>query len=723
MKAYSEMAYHPLSEMLVEVLRNRTQSEDHNFFRMQVAYYFCLAASHMRVQVASPDRGTIPVNGYFLNLAPSGYGKTLSANLMQKEVLYQFRERFIEETFPLMAEQQLPQLAYKRSIRKQSDPDKERELLDAEFERTGPMEFLYGTGTTVPAVRQLRHKCTMANGGSLNFQVDEIGANLSGNLEMFNTYIEMYDVGEIIGNLLKNSSENKRSEMIQGNVPANMLLFGVAQKLFDGGKTEEDLMTLLDMGYARRCFFSYVQQVNRKAGRTARSMFEDRVKNRANPQLEALADRLGNLADIINAHRKLIVSEANCLLLNEYQLDCERRAEDIPDIQEMRKREMSERAFKVLKLAGAYAFMDDSPEVTEDHLYSAMRLAEDSGKAFEQMLNRDKPHVKLARYLASVGTEVTQADLVADLPFYKGTSGVKQDMLMLAIAYGYKNNIIIKKAFQDGVEFLRGESLKETDLTQMIVSYSTDITTGYRNDTCAFNDLHKMTQAQGIHWVGHHLKDGYRNTENAIPGFNLVVIDVDGGVSLATAKLLLKDYKALYYTTKRHQVSVDGKPPVDRFRILLPTNYELKLDAKDYKEFMANLNEWLPFKADESTGQVARKWLSHAGHYEYADGQVLDVLPFIPKTSKAEEHKALMHNQQSMDNLERWVINNTGDGNRNNQLLKYAYILVDAGYDFEGVRTRVISLNDKLADKLDEAEIMGSIMITVGKALAKRAAT
>ena len=95
------------------------------------------------------------------------------------------------------------------------------------------------------------------------------------------------------------------------------------------------------------------------------------------------------------------------------------------------------------------------------------------------------------------------------------------------------------------------------------------------------------------------------------------------------------------------------------------------------------------------------------------------MLPYIPKTSKNEDRKQLLGNQQQMDNLERWVINNTGDGNRNNMLHRFAEILIDAGFDFEGIRTRVIELNDKLADKLDEAEINGSIMITVAKKLAR----
>ena len=170
----------------------------------------------------------------------------------------------------------------------------------------------------------------------------------------------------------------------------------------------------------------------------------------------------------------------------------------------------------------------------------------------------------------------------------------------------------------------------------------------------------------------------------------------------------------MLYTTKRHTETEN------RFRIVLPINYELQMDAKDYKEFMSNIYEWLPFEVDTATNQRARKWLTHQGHFEYNDGEVLDALPFIPKTSKNEARKELLNSQQSLDNLERWVLNNSGDGNRNNMILRYALILVDAGFDFEGVRSRVMTLNTKMPDKLDEAEILGTIMVSVGKALAKR---
>ena len=430
--------------------------------------------------------------------------------------------------------------------------------------------------------------------------------------------------------------------------------------------------------------------------------------------LTDISNKLEKLADIINVNKRLVLTKETSLLLIEYQLKCEKEAARLPEHEEMKRAEITHRYFKALKLAGAYAFIDNSPELTEAHLYEAIKLAEESGDAFARLLSRDRPYVKLAKYIAAIKRDVTQADMVEDLPFYRGAASQKAEMLSLAIAYGYKNNIIIKKSFSEGVEFLRGETLQETDLSKMTVAYSQDFTTDYVNEIAAFDQLHKLTQAKGMHWTAHHLTDGYRNEENCIPGFNLVVVDVDGKVNITTAKLLLKNYKYLLYTTKRH---TDQE---HRFRIIFPTNYRLEMDAKDYKEFMSNIYSWLPFEVDTATNQRSRKWLSHDCHYEFNDGDVLDVLPFIPKTSKNEHRKELLTSQLSMDNLERWVINNIGDGNRNNLLLRYSMILLDAGFDFEGIRSRVVSLNDKIPDKLDETEIMGTIMVTVMKTLAKR---
>ena len=713
MKSIEDMEYHPTAEKLASIISQRAQSTDPLFFRVLVGYYFSVIASHMRCTIDTQDLGNIPVNFYGINLAPSGFGKNRAINLIEEEVTHLFRSRFMEETFPTLAEINLPKLALKRANRKSTDPDEELARVQKEFDAIGEMFFSFSEATS-PAIKQLRHKFLMANAAALSLEVDEIGSNLQGITEALGTYLEMYDRGKIKPKLIKSSSDNKRVEEIIGVTPANAMLFGTPSKLFDGAVTENVFYEFLDTGYARRCFFGYAKEINKSSGMTAEQIFAHRVDQGSAQFLEELSSKFEALADMINVNRKLIMAKETSILLTQYQLDCQALASKLPTHATVARAELENRYFKVLKLAGAYAFVDDVPELTEEHIYNAIKLAEESGAAFQQMMNRDRPYVKLAKYLAEVGKEVTQADLVEDLPFYKGGMAQKNEMITLATAYGYKNNIIIKKSFADGIEFLRGEALKPTDLSKMVLSYSTEFTEGYRNEYAPFDQLHKLTQAPGMHWVAHHLNGGYRNEENCIPGFNLVVIDVDGGVSLSTVRLLLKNYKYLIYTTKRHSETEN------RFRLILPINYELALDAKDYKEFMSHIYEWLPFEVDTATKQRARKWLTHEGHYEYNEGEVLDALPFIPKTSKNEERKAQLDSQQSLDNLERWVLNNSGDGNRNNMLIRYALILVDAGFDFEGVRSRVVALNDKMPDKLDESEVMGTVMVTVAKAISKR---
>ena len=713
MKTFAEMEYHPAAESLVEVLCSKTQNSNPLFFRVLVGYYFGVVASSMRAVIVTHDRGDIPVNIYALNLSTSGSGKGFSTNIIENEVIGLFRQRFMEETFPQLAEINLPKLSLKRANRKSTDPDEELVRVQKEFDAAGQLAFSFDSGTPA-AVKQMRHKLLMANAGAVNLQIDEIGSNLVGNTDVLSTFLELYDVGLIKQKLTKNTNENTRGEEIVGRTPTNMLLFGTPSKLLNGSKTEEELYSMLETGYARRCLFGYSRASNKDTHLTPEQVYDMLTNKASNMVLQNLSDKLEQLADMSNANRRILMSKETSLLLIEYRLKCEKEANNLPEHEEIKKAEISHRYFKALKLAGAYAFIDDSPELTSDHLYNAIKLAEESGIAFNQLLTRDRNYVKLAKYIATVRRDITQADLVEDLPFYRGAAAQKQEMLILATAWGYKNNIIIKKSFSDGIEFLRGESLQETNLAKLTVAYSTDITEGYINEYAPWDKLHVLTQKAGLHWVAHHLTEGYRNEENCIPGFNLVVIDVDGGVNLSTVQLLLKNYKYLLYTTKRH---TDAE---HRFRLILPINYTLNLDAKEYKELMNNIYAWLPFTVDTQTNQRSRKWLSHNGHYEYNEGEVLDVLPFIPKTSKNEERKILLESQQSMDNLERWVTNNIGDGNRNNMLLRYAMILMDAGFSFDQINSRVKDLNEKIPDKLDEAEIMSTIMVTVAKAIAKK---
>ena len=633
-----------------------------------------------------------------------------STNIIEEQLIHHFRDAFFTDTYPIIADRSLVTLAAHRAVVKGEEEEVVLEAVRKEFQEMGQLLFSFDSASGGPAIKQLRQKLLMAGIGSMNMEIDEVGNNLSGNIDALGSYLELYDVGKIKQKLTKNTKENTRSEEIEGRTPANLLLFGTPSKLFDGSKTEDEFYSFLETGYARRCFFGYSREHKKNTSITPEQVYDALVDPDVEDYMRETAIKLGSLANILNHNKIINVDKAVSILVIEYRMHCEKLAEGMGEHEDIAKAEMSHRYFKALKLAGVYAFIDGDNEVTKDNYYHAICMVEESGKAFTKLLARDRPYVKLAKYIGSIGKEVTHVDLTEDLPFYKGSVSFKNELMQLAAAYGHKQHIIIKKSTTNGIEFFNGETLQEVDLDNLQVSYSENIADGYQNIQVDWKDLHKLTQEQYLHWINHHSINGHRSEDHMIPGFDLVVLDVDGGVPAEDCKELLKDYKFLIYTTKRH---TDHE---HRYRVILPMNYHLKLDASDYRMFMKNLFEWVPFNLDAQTTDRSRKWLSHDGDYLYNEGEeLLDARLFIPKTSRNDEQKSFIATYQTMTNMERWFVKNSSNGNRNNQLVRYALMLVDLGYDEESIKNSILDMNNKFPDKLSEKEIINTIMVSVSR--------
>ena len=710
--------YHPITEQIVDVLCKKTLNSNRLFFRVQVSYFLAKVASSMRCTLNTLDRGKIPVNVYALNLAVSGSGKGHSTNIIEGEFLDQFKKVFLQETFPYLAQQNLIDLSAKRANRNGTDPQDELVKLEKEFNNTGALAFSFDSGTA-PALKQLRHKLLLANAGAISIEMDEVGENLISNLDMLKVFLELYDQGLVKQKLTKNTADSQRAEEVEGKTPTNMLMFGTPNNLFNGSKEEELLMALFDTGYARRTLFGTSSKEDIQQEMTPEQVFEMLTDTTSSTTIAKLSQHFGMLADAVKYNQQIQVSKDISLKLIAYKMDCEQKADKLPEHEEIRKAEMRHRYFKALKLAGIYAFVDETPEVTTAQLLSAIRLVEDSGEAFNKILSRDKNYVKLAKYIANIGKEVTHADLIEDLPFYKGTNAAKQELMNLAMAYGYKNRIIIKKSFVDGIEFFKGETLKQTSLDKLIISYSNHMAYNYLSEPISFSNLMQLCQMEDMHWVNHYLVhgdkgDGHRDNDNIISGFNTIVIDVDEGASLEEVKVLMKDYTYFIHTTKRHT------DETNRFRLVMPIQYHLKLDENEFKEFMNSVYEWLPFEVDCQTNQRSRKWASNPGITFSNEGEILDPLAFIPKTTKNDEYKKTITDLGNLDNLERWFAQRMGTGNRNNQLLKFALLLADTGLDYQNILEKVLTFNSKLDNSLPEIEIHSTIMRSVSKKLSEK---
>lgn len=715
LKDLSKVPYFTPAEDLAQLLKSKTQSQHAQFYRVLTSYTLAKVASMMRVSIDTHDRGIIPVNMYAINLAPSGSGKGHSTNIIEEQVTKGFKERFYSDVYPQISEVAIAKLAHARAARQNKDPDVVIKEVEAEFNGLGTtIPFSFDSATT-PAVKQLRHKLLMCEIGALSLEIDEIGSNLLSNVDVLTAFLELYDVGKIKQKLTKNTNENKRSEEIDGATPTNLMLFGTPEKLLNGSKIEEELMSFFETGYGRRCLFGYTNQSNKRLDLSAEEVYDMMTSQQSFAALSTISTQLEQLADPVYYNTVLQITRDTTLIYLNYKLECERRAEDLPEHETIRKAELQHRYFKALKLAGAYAFYDMSPEVTEDHLYAAMRVVEESGENFKAILSRDKNYVKLAKYLTAVKHPVTPADLTEDLPFYRGSLAARQELYSLASAWAYKNGMVLKSEVIDGIQFFNGEALEITDRDALVLSHSGHFSEDYAPEYAPFNQLPTLFTLPNHNWTNHHFIDNYRQDDNAIAGCNLLVLDVDGEATIAQAKAVLKDHAYYLHTTKRHT------PTEHRFRIVMPLSHKLYMKKDEYTQFMRNFAEWFPLPLDESTFQRSKKWLTNEhAEIHHNEGESVDALLFIPKSTKSDKLKTTIADQATLTAMERWFIQNTPTGNRNNQLFKYAVFLIDAGLNQIEIEHAVKELNSKLPHPVDDLELHKSIFTTVTKKLAEK---
>jgi hypothetical protein len=681
-----------------------------------MGHTFCKAASMMRVSVKVPGRGVIPVNFYAINLAPSGYSKGHSTRIIEDSILHKFSENFMENTFPTLAATRAATLAQHRAAAKGTDPDDEEAKIIADFNGIGELLEDFDEAT-VPAIKQMRRKLQIADAGSLNFIVDEIGANLSRSNDVMVAFLELFDMGKIKEKLVKSTSDNFRGFQMKGSTPANMLMYGTPVKLFDGSTNERAIMDFFDMGYARRCFFGYISEYQEKP-----LSVEERLKliqaSAVDTALEDAADAFLMLSDASQHGRCLRMGDAVFRKLLEYQVLCEERMIAMPEHRSMERAEMKHRFFKVIKLAGGYAFYSGVLEIKEEHLEGAIALCEESGKAFKRIIHRERDYVRLAKYIGTCDSPVTHVDIGETLAFYPNTDGRRKEMINMAMAWAYRNGIVVKKHFLEGIEMFSGSQLQETDLDKLTVAFGQGVADGYRNVTAPWKAFHNMLTKPNSNWTNHHFLEDHRDEASTVQGFDIAVFDVDGGeISVGMAELLLEGYEYIIQTTKSHTATSP------HYRIIMPMSHKLLMDREEYAEFMENLYDWIPIGVDRATKDRCRKWATNeTAQIVRGTGKKLDAMAFIPKTKAHEEAKKRSAELGNLDAIERWFVLNTGEGNRNNNLLRYALLLVDAGIDLLNIQTEVGKLNAKLDSPLSQAEIQETVLRTVSKKIMKREA-
>lgn len=716
MNDFHSFEHHPFINEVGAALAAKTNNPDPAMFRIMSAWHLTKAVSNMHGMVKSAVGSPMPINMYAICLAPSGAGKGHAMSTLEQGIFGRYNAA-LNDKVEEAEHDAINKLSARYVADKGLDESTARAKAERDVHELGPYVETFDSGTA-PAIKQLRAKIQQLSFGALNLQIDEIGSNLTGSEEALTTFLELYDLGQIKQKVTKVTKESTRTLDKRTSTPANLLMFGTPSKLFDGGNTEKLFIDLVTAGYARRSFFSW--QASRRG---IKAISQDEAFQKAVALLTALdaSPWIEKVRQILSSERSMVyvLTDRADKQLFSYRVYCEHRSEEYPEHQEDVRAEMMHRHIKTMKVAASFAALERLPVVLMRHINHAIALTEESGKAFQTMLMRDKPYVRLAKYITSNKNRVTQADLVSALPFYTGSQSARNDMMQLATSWAYSHDKIIKKEYADNIEFFSGDSLEQTDLEALPLSHSTHMADNYTNSTPSWDKLPKLLLAPDRHFTNHWLAAGehgmgHRSEANIVEGCNFIVLDVDGTASLELVRSVLVDFKYYIYTTKSH---TDDD---HHYRIVMPLSHKVSLNRDSFQNFMRNIYNWLPFEVDVAAKDRCRKWASHPGQLEENDGTLLDATQFIPHTVRQEKLSLAAEGLKNLPALERWFALQMSAGNRNNMLARFAFVLVDSGLSLPEIETRVIGLNNSQSDKLSMAEIQQTVLRSVAQRIQQR---
>ncbi|AUR93628.1 primase [Vibrio phage 1.188.A._10N.286.51.A6] len=710
---------HPLVEQVCHGLSHKCNNPDLNFFRVSMTYYLGRVAAMMHMKVKTEFTDPQPLGIYAMNLAPSGYGKNHSKNLINNHVIKEFNTRFFNDVFYPSEEDGLEDMANMIHLTQPSrDLDDIRSALTTYYRSLGGYSPNFSYDSTVAGIRQMRDAAGIVGVGSLNLELDEVGANLVKASDILDIFLELYDAGLLSNKVLKNTGENARISLPMDLIsPACALMFGTPDRLLDGRNTEKILLERLVEGFGRRCIFGFGDETLRTEQDSA--VLYDKLTNpSSHASFKKMSGMLAKLADASWKDANIEMPKDQALRYLDYQIHCNNLGEKMKKktLNTILLTEVTHRPSKVLRVAALYAMLDSRKTMTTEDIDYAIALVELSGKALHRISTQDKPHVRLAKFLLKFKhREFNDVDLIEELTYYPSSPSQQNQMMDYAKTWGLKHNVVITTKYENGIAIHSAKAFEKTDTDKLTISYnlSGKRGDGYKNVRMPFSKLAELVLRPNGRYTNHHLQGGMRNDAAVIKGFNVLVIDMDDGTPIKYLKSVLEDYTYILHITKRHTSQHN------RCRILIPMTHNVEVDDEVFKETLASIRDFFPFEMDASTIDRCRMWSSEPKGKKVITnaGKLFEILPHIPRTHKNQEMREQITELTAMqlDGLQRWVVIHADKLGRNNTLLRYAKALTDAGFNSHTITSHVSAMNKRLPSPLSQQELQQTIFKTIKK--------
>ena len=620
-----------------------------------------------RVKIAKIDSSMVkPANFFGMVLAPSGYGKDLSLNIVElafKKYIDVYQDRVAANFNAHHAE--IPT----------------GEMIDTP-QHIIPRDYKVELRGSIEGIMRVANYFDGATIGSLNVISTEFG----GELDQDNLTIltKLWQEGKNGGS----TNVNEKYPPVN-NVQTNILLFG-SQPDFVSNKAKHDILaTKIKAGLARRSIFVYVEHERSEPIANDIHVTEG--------ELEAIAD------EIINTLKKLEESSASTYLITD---DCK---EIIDEYREMKIAEYNIKLNDIAnaakstpdvveRLSAIIAVIEGHNSIRPRHIRKAINIVEDSLQAVQKFIEPPRHYRTMFKVLRNdLGRKKGIPDFEQEGVTFRNKAEQEyhiEQLYGLASYYGYEveeknHQFLMRKPKENDLrKIVVGVGIPGASKPEATIEFASHVVPFFAKDARTDHSIEKLVVSERVpcfttcHFkIPANKEYGKRSSANAIPGQNLIAFDIDEGWSIAEATDTLAPYTYLIYTTRSHNKDKHGIV-CDRFRILIPTKTTFSVDNEKHKEMLQNIAEFLEIpNYDEATRNIDRLWFTNPeGEIIENEGELLDVSAFIPDTHKRERMSQHLSRTGTIDigdadkryeGMLKWFIANTDEGNRNNNAYKF----------------------------------------------------
>lgn len=676
-----------LVQTSVEIIKLNKPDIPEKVIIQAVHYALAMACSLRRVVMCGLDEECVPLNYYGITFANSGRGKDLSASLALK-MISKVTDKYLDK---------LSILALKSAAN--GDPL-----------HIPAIEHKDGTSA---GFLQDRNSLDILKIGSTNIRVEELVSTLKSSdfEQVLNLLTESWQEGSNASRSFKSYISPKITF-----VPCNCLLYSSPEGFrTENNKNFSSFIDNLANGLARRSYVVFDEsdvELEKEPTESDLQKYADNIR-KAKAMMLDMQDYISDIITKTSGKIKFSVeAELEC---KRYESKNKNLVSQSPLMKNAVKAELLSRAYKIRRLAGMYALYNGSDEISVLDIQDAIEWAEMLSKDLIIALNAETIAEKIYDYLDKVSRYSSQTDIIK---YYKLSARDFKENIDEVYTVAYDNGSTLQsKLFDKEGKVIKYNLIKgkKTESSQMICSASNKMAEDYHPLVLRYSDLPNLVKGQyGSNYSAGNFINSHRTKENYIRRQNLIMLDVDDGTTIEEAKFYLQSYRGFIATTRNHRKEKNGKI-CDRFRIILVSKYIFNLDHEQYKETLTNFALFYNLEVDFPTIEPARLYYANPdSEIIYFQGtELVDLRDYIPETREVVETKKaidLGYKTESMNGLDRYFLMQTSVGNRNSNLVKYGFALLDKkGLDIETAKAKVLALNSMLLEPLDEIEISRTI--------------